>query len=377
MSVYTGRPVGRPSSLASDLPLLTAIRFFASFWVFAFHYWSWVGLPSVGIWRAAGSGARGVDLFFVLSGFVIMHVYGRRRTGRAFGFGTFMWRRFARVYPLHVAMLLIWVVFLLGLASVGYDLDRAPTWRDLIASLLLVHSWHTTDGLLLNGVSWSVSAEMSAYLAFGIAMLCLPRPPGWLFWGVTFVVTAVVAHVVAVTHGYPGFMHPDWDFGGLRIFPSFALGALMRLAADHVNTRLAAVIGVLAVAGLAVAVQDPNADYVLLPLFAALILAAARLSPVMGRLPGMGILVYLGEISYSTYMVHSLILLIYANAGPQVFASWGAIPQTVHASIAFAIVIAASAVSYHLIEQPSRRWLNALWTRHARPGRAGPVRETS
>lgn len=360
-NVVLPRPASLPGPLPAEMPLLTAIRFFAAFWVFAFHFWSWLGLPATGIWRAAGSGARGVDLFFVLSGFVIFHVYGNKTPGRDFGVGKFIWRRVARVYPLHLAMLLVWLVMLLTLTALGMSLERGVTLWDVIASVLLIQSWNVTDGLLLNGVAWSVSAEMAAYLAFAVVMCVSRTPPRWIFWLVTLVVTSVVAHLVARSHGYTGFMHPTWDFGALRILPAFALGALTRLAADHVGPRPAAFVGIVAVVGLFFAIQNPDADYVLLPLFAALILAAARLSSSLGRLPGVGILVYLGEISYSTYMVHTLILLLYSNIGPRLGGFWTAIPMSGHATIVFCIIIAASAVSYHLIEQPSRRWLNRQW----------------
>lgn len=352
----------RPAPLAQQLELLTAIRFFAALWVFAFHFWSWQDVPSTGIWRIAGSGARGVDLFFVLSGFVIFHVYGSKPVGRDFGFGRYMWRRFARIYPVHLVMLVIWLVMLLALAAVGFPLERQVTLRDVVATGLLVNSWGVTDGLILNGVSWSVSAEMTVYLAFGALMVFSGRTPGWIFWLAALIVSAVAAHLVARALGYDGFMHPTWDFGALRIFPSFALGALMRVAADHVGPRPAALIGAASLAGLFVAMQDPDAAYILLPLFAGLILAAARLSPVLGRAPGVGTLVYLGEISYSTYMVHTLILLLYINLGPRLFGFWGAVPITLHAVIVFLIILGASALSYRYIELPSRVWLNRKWS---------------
>ncbi|MBU3031671.1 acyltransferase family protein [Paracoccus marinaquae] len=365
--------------LAPQLDLLTAIRFFAAAWVFFFHFWSWVGLPDTGLWALAGSGARGVDLFFVLSGFVIYHVYGGRETGGGFDFGTYMWRRFARVYPMHLVMLLVWLVFLLAVARLGYQADRAPTLRDGIASLLMIHSWRVTDGLILNGVSWSISAEMSAYLAFGLLMVISPRRPGWVFWTVVLVVSGVVAHLVARADGYAGFMHPTWDLGVLRIFPAFALGVLTRMLAERVGPRPAALIGAVAMVAFLVVARNPNADYALLPIFAGLILAAARLSPTLGQssLVGRrvtGVLVYLGEISYSTYLVHSLILIVYSNLGPRFPAYWEALPLTVHSLVCFALVILASAISYHMVELPGRSWLNGIWTR--RRARAGIARET-
>ncbi|SNT68912.1 Peptidoglycan/LPS O-acetylase OafA/YrhL, contains acyltransferase and SGNH-hydrolase domains [Paracoccus seriniphilus] len=353
----------RPPPLTGDLELLTTIRFFAALWVFSFHFWSWLGLPDTGLWRAAGSGARGVDLFFVLSGFVIFHVYGQSGTGRDFNFAKFMWRRFARVYPLHFVLLLVWLVFLVGLARIGVQLERSVTLWDLVASVLLIQSWHVTDGLLLNGVAWSVSAEMTAYLSFGLLMSVSRVPPGWKFWSVALATTAIVAHLVARSEGYPGFMHPTWDFGALRILPSFALGVLTRMVADHVGTRGASIVGGIALIGLFFVVQNPDAGYVLLPLFAGLILAAARLSHHLGRMPGVNLFVYLGEISYSTYMVHTLILLIYSNAGPRIFGFWDRVPMTLHAIIVFLIILAASSVSYHLIEKPARNWLNRRWSR--------------
>lgn len=356
-------PRFRPEPLAAQLELLTAIRFFAAFWVYAFHFWSWTGLPETPAWFVAGNGARGVDLFFVLSGFVIFHVYGRNVPGRSFDLGTFLWRRIARVYPMHLVMLLVWLTMLMSLAAMGISMGRQVTPWDMVASLLLIQSWNVTDGVPLNGVSWSVSAEMSVYLVFGLLTAFTAWASRWGLWLLILVASAILADQVARAYGYPGFMHPDWEFGGLRIFPSFALGVLTRMAADHIGPRLAGAIGIAALAGLVIALRAPGADYELLPLFAMLILAAARLSPLMRNAPGVRSLVYLGEISYSTYMLHSLFLVVALNLGPRLFTGWHDFPPIPVGLTLFAVILIASVISYHLIELPARRWLNGLWSR--------------
>ena len=107
-----------------------------------------------------------VDLFFVVSGFVIARQY-LDRVGDAASTGRFLWRRIARIYPLHLATLAFYVVFALALHS-GIARSDNPArypFSDLPAQLLLLHAF---DGerLTFNFPSWSLSAEMFCYLLF-------------------------------------------------------------------------------------------------------------------------------------------------------------------------------------------------------------------
>ncbi len=83
---------------AANIRPLTALRFFAALWVVLFSYWDNLavdGLPAI-----VARGGMGVELFFVLSGFILSHVYQTGFGEGRFRYGSFLLNRLARVYPL-------------------------------------------------------------------------------------------------------------------------------------------------------------------------------------------------------------------------------------------------------------------------------------
>ena len=108
---------------AKAIQPLTSLRFFAAMWVVAFHYWPNLSpvLPPL-----VAKGYLGVELFFVLSGFILCHVYLDSVADGGFRYGSFLWARLARIYPLHLATLAgIGAMALAALAAgVSYDWKR-------------------------------------------------------------------------------------------------------------------------------------------------------------------------------------------------------------------------------------------------------------
>src|SRR5215471_12464399 len=85
------------------IPRLTGIRSIAAASVFFYHGWEAVGLSPNNV---VGRGYLGVDLFFLLSGFIIAHTHAAEfRSPTAAAFASFLWKRFARLYPAHVTVL--------------------------------------------------------------------------------------------------------------------------------------------------------------------------------------------------------------------------------------------------------------------------------
>jgi peptidoglycan/LPS O-acetylase OafA/YrhL len=116
-------PRVRDQSSPEPLPSLTPLRGIAALWVVVFHYcWH---LPALHVDRYTGAVYKGylaVDLFFMLSGFVISHVYrrvfARQLTGQ--GYLDFLKARVARIYPLHLTVLLLFVATALAERAAVY-----------------------------------------------------------------------------------------------------------------------------------------------------------------------------------------------------------------------------------------------------------------
>jgi peptidoglycan/LPS O-acetylase OafA/YrhL len=327
------------TTLPDDLKTLTAFRFFAAFWVFLFHLRSRIDYESNWFWDVIENGARGVDFFFILSGFVIFHVYESQISSGRFSFRNYIIKRLARIYPLHLFMLLIF----LALAIMGNNQVQG-----VLGSIFLLHAWGLTDGLVLNGPSWTLSAEMFAYLTFGV--IVFRSPPTWLIF-VAFVITAISVHFFALSLGKTAFIHLTWDYGSLRILPLFILGMLLRRLSPALSQTLATLVGLLGIVMFFWFASVPAGYEILIP-FALLIISGARLSDQQNLPTNSQLFVYLGEISYSTYMIHIFIIAVWFDYLPKL--GFGPLPW----SIICVVVIVGSSVSYHLIEVPARRWIN-------------------
>jgi len=88
---------------ATHIKPLTAMRFYAAMWVVLFHYWPKLAVSFTPAF--VDRGYLGVELFFVLSGFILCHVYLPAADRGEFKYGGFLWARIARVYPLHLVTL--------------------------------------------------------------------------------------------------------------------------------------------------------------------------------------------------------------------------------------------------------------------------------
>jgi peptidoglycan/LPS O-acetylase OafA/YrhL len=171
-----------------------------------------------------------VDLFFIVSGFVIADRYlgcvaGRAHVMRFFG------RRFARIYPLHLATLAFYVVIALALHAGLVRVDNPARYplSDIPAQLLLLHA---VDGarLTFNYPSWSLSAEMFCYAAFPLIALLAARNR-------KLVLAAVLAWAAANTLYALASGGPSWaewiNKGGVfRALPAFHLGVALYVFRD-------------------------------------------------------------------------------------------------------------------------------------------------
>ena len=342
--------------MPQNLKPLTAMRFFAAMWVVAYHF-----TPSLGLGMPAliGKGYLGVELFFVLSGFILSHVYMEAFGERRFRYRNFLWARLARIYPVHLATLAGLGLLVAAAAAVGLNTDdQVIKWSSLPAQLTLTQAW----GLGLAGgwdhPSWSISAEWFAYLSFpAFAFLIWPlRRRPWLAAVLTMGLVVGLNVGFQALAGFP-LTRATTAWGALRIVPCFALGCATWLLwrSEVIGSRKIAVAGVvLCLLSVVAAALSGAPDWLTTCVFGALILTLASLASTGSRLLTAPLWVYLGEVSFAVYMVCIPWQLVFEHSVRKILSLPGnALPPVLWAALYIGVVPAAM-VLHHLVERPAR-----------------------
>jgi len=347
------------TSSPAHLGALTGIRGFAAWMVVFYHARLSLGtlFPADAI-SAFAKGYLAVDLFFVLSGFVLWYNYADRlRGGGAGETAGFLWRRLARIWPLHMFVLGVFGAFVILLTLTGRDASGYPL-GELPLHVLLMQNWGFTQELTWNHPAWSISTEWAAYLFFPIAVAVLrwDRLPPWLLAAAALALMAGL-HAVFALYGADTLGKGITRIGVLRCLFEFSLGNIACVLWLHWReARGAAVLAALlslAVAAAGLLLRLPESAFVPALFFTAILALALDRGPVARALSGRA-MVYLGEISYSTYLVHFLLFILFkiafVDATMQI--GWGGLAGFM------ALLFAASVVLYHGVEKPAQRWLN-------------------
>jgi peptidoglycan/LPS O-acetylase OafA/YrhL len=352
------------------LDALTGIRGIAAWLVVFYHVRG--SLHEIVPQSAIDLFAKGylaVDLFFVLSGFVLWFNYGERLSdgGKAQAW-SFLWRRFARVWPLHAFILALFTALALLLVLIGKPSERMP-FAELPLHLLLIQNWGLTDHLSWNDPAWSISTEFAAYLVFPLIALALR----WdrLGAGVLLAIALAVCALIAVLFAAAGTMSLGLyipQIGVWRCLGEFILGIvaclMWRKWQDVPGAAGRALLACLTIVtgGLVFALPET----VFMPAaFLSGILALALDRGRVSRLLSTRAAVYLGEISYSTYLGHFLLWIVFKMAfvSDDLQIGWGELAGYL------ALVALASVLLYHGVEKPAQAWLNARrpsWARSPR-----------
>lgn len=341
---------------------LTGIRALAAFLVLLLHADQNIalGITRIGV---VSRGYLGVDLFFLLSGFILTYVYfDSMRQPRWRTFGIFMWHRFIRLYPVHITVLAALVAVVLGSARVGLNL-RSPEAFTLDAlpwQVLLIHAWGVTDQVSWNVPSWSISAEWFAYLCSPLvaAGLSHVRNPY-----VLLLIAATSLGIAAMIFSFAG-----WGLSGAWIAPS----ALVRIAGSFVCgaalcryailrqalERKSAFNDATAIIALVAFLVGPSfgvPDFALIALLAVFIATLSMSKGITAQLFSLAPIVWLGEISYSLYMVHFPVLRAFSIViKPDRLAAMGPIVACGAFVLAIGLCIAVAAGLYYLVERPLR-----------------------
>jgi peptidoglycan/LPS O-acetylase OafA/YrhL len=362
----------------AHIAALTGVRALAALWVVLFHAWIVAGRPKptlpllitrIDLTPIFAFGWLGVDLFFVLSGFLLTRqACGKVARGTASGwlpsqFGetylSFLKRRILRVYPAYYTT----ISLLLVLAAL-HIYRSPPEKEDLLLHLVMFHNLVERYLVTINDVFWTIPFEWQFYLVFPLLFVALRRTN----LVALYVVAALLAlgtkeWVVIHDNGYMQLQLP------IRL-DAFVAGMCAATFAEHhrLQRRAALIAFTLGLAGL---LGTPwiysaypfgghyfDAMGLTRPLWvqASICLFLLGLSgePHPGiRLFSNRLVVWLGLISYSIYLVHVPVLDFLAMLGAYPIRDSG-VPIGLTRVVATAVpaVIATSAVLYYSIERP-------------------------
>jgi peptidoglycan/LPS O-acetylase OafA/YrhL len=150
----------------SHIRSLTGVRVVAALWVVGFHYRGlvyalWPDVQSLE--PLLGKGYLAVPFFFLLSGFILSHVYLESYSLKTHA--DFLWLRAARIWPLHAIMLFALAGYVIaGAAARGsFVQEESYRFRDLPLELMMIRSWASAR-LVWNFPAWSIHCEWFAYV---------------------------------------------------------------------------------------------------------------------------------------------------------------------------------------------------------------------
>jgi peptidoglycan/LPS O-acetylase OafA/YrhL len=373
-----------------------------------------------------------VEFFFALSGFILVHVYGSKSPspprsggegyrvrgrseveggmsqsgtanlsqrqsldsstpphpspsppeggeGKSFEYVKFLKARLARLYPLHLATLLIMlamVLFFRWLAAMGgyisiYDLPGYHPYTSFwsfIGNLFLVQAWHLFPRLSWNGVSWFVSVEWFLCLIFPL-YLWMARQRAWA--GVALIAFGFAALALLIRPRIG--LDITYDWGIVRGMADFAIGVGLAIVyrdlkprADALSVHWLSLAQIVAFAALFYAIYNTGwshtvRDYSLLPPFMAIILVLAFDRGIAARFFQSQPLRLLGEWSFAIYMGQTTFLQLLRVAEQRVYPDprpeWTHAIHLIEPIMLLILCVAWGALLYYAVERPANAWL--------------------
>lgn len=342
--------------MSKEIRPLTGIRALAAWWVVLYHLIPMFTLLAPG-WRIflriLSGGDLGVDLFFILSGFVLAYNYTERFTYfRRSTWLSFLWLRLARIYPVHLLGLGVWGI----LAAANMLFKHKPISSGyfglgaLAANLLLVQSWSVPIRMTWNYPAWSISLEWLVYVGFPLFV--------WLARSLRSL--PLIITVAALLSFAPVFGERSY-YQLIRVCSEFSLGILVYLLRQRrwdmrfkwniapwlwlgASIYCAAVLRILAVPFLALTIYSLSAGCGT---------ASLALGSRFAR--------YWGRVSYSLYIMHAAVISIMHTLLPSArFASSAAHVRLLVVCATIVAIGAAGSLTYHFVEEPFRAKMRAM-----------------
>lgn len=328
-------------------------------------------------------GYLAVDFFFCLSGFLFFWLYSARIICLEMEAREFFWLRFSRLYPLHICMLLVMLLgqqFMLNKTGSFFVYPSNDAYH-FVLNVFLVMDWGIKPALSFNAPVWSVSIEILLYSLFFI--ICRKNVFRWcwivagllvaldmmgnssdigrgafsfLAGGLVYYLYARIAAagrcenwaMILITATLTGFglallgLYLKLDVVGPTLADSFE--CVTALTGSNYTSVIGERIKWLLTTGL---------------LFPLMLLTLVVVETARGALVRRW--AYLGDLSYSIYLIHFPLQLFYAYAATSVGLDKSFFYTTQSLLLFLVLLMGLSVVSFHCLEYPARRFLRDIW----------------
>lgn len=308
-----------------------------------------------------------VDFFFILSGFVMCHAY-HAKIIQGMSFRDYFALRISRLYPLHLAILICWLPYVLlkqGFAAQtgeSHEALAASNLSSFLSNLLLIQAWGLHDSLSWNGPSWSISAELFAYLAFFVTTVTIDRRGRWWVpFGLSMAGYAWLLSQQGSDFDY------TYDYGCVRGLAGFNLGLVVYRICPALRLSFASQswleLATTCLATVSIGGASTTFGIVETMLSFALLVGVFSLATdgVVGRLLMWPPMQWLGRWSYSIYLVHALVIAVASNTVsrlvPRDLIASSPVTAIIANVLLLAVVIAISRWTFERIERPARDWM--------------------
>lgn len=291
---------------------LNVVRFFAAVAIVVYHFGRW-SYPFNTVWAKPFVllSNTGVTLFFVLSGFIMVHVYGARLSKGIH------WREWKLFYMTRIARIV--PVYLIALAlTIGYVVYAKELWtiKSLILQVLFLQAWFPHESLNLNFTGWSLSVELFFYALFPALILFLSKRTWSWRWGVAGVIW-ILSNLITVAGLFLFVPTEELSNVFLKFFPlfhlnSFIIGIVAGLWYQETKRSISSLLFVGAIAAIIAdatfipQVYNPiQHNGLLAPLYAIIIVGIAQSKQIVSNVLSRTPFVIGGDASYGIYILQA------------------------------------------------------------------------
>ena len=319
-----------------------------------------------------------VDMFFVLSGYLVTMVYAERATNWREGGGMIV-NRLGRLYPTHILLLAVLLFLLnlkmlisLSLAALGIDIGMTPVADQpeifdlgyFLLTITLLHGVGIDDSDLFNFASWSISAEFWAFVTMTVCFVLARDRRRRIVVAIAVIALCIAFYLACwwqpATHGFDTSKLLERNLA--RSVMAYFVGMLaFELRRQYLETMPDRGIHALqAITLVTIGLVICNQPWLFmsqvwsLPIWAALIISLSYgrgwAVSVLGNAP----MVWLGERSYGMYMVHSVVVILIKRRILLIDDIW---LRTLMLLPYLAIVVILAHFLYRYVEMPAAAWV--------------------